>query len=217
MIKGIIFDADGTLLDSMGIWHELGGKYLKVEGIEPEDGLADILYPMTLAESAEYLRGKYRLDKSAEKITAELIAMIEDFYKNEVSAKRGAVAFIKKCGECGIKMSIATAGDKALLCAALERLMIRDYFSEILTCAETGTSKHEPDIYLKLAEKMGTAPSETAVFEDVLYAISAAKRAGFVTYAAEDEFSAKERTEIMEKADYYIKDFCGLSAEEDLI
>lgn len=96
MIKGIIFDVDGTLLDSMHIWGGLGKRYLSFVGIEAKPGLAKILFPMSLDDSSEYLKKEYNLPDSMERITEDTIKIFEDFYRYEAKPKEGAVEFIKQ-------------------------------------------------------------------------------------------------------------------------
>ncbi len=207
MIKGIIFDVDGTLLDSMHIWSELGKRYLSSIGIEAKPGLAKILFPMSLDESSEYLKNEYNLQDSVEQITKDTIKILNDFYRYEATPKPGALAFIKKMQSKNIPMAIATSGDRRILNTALARLGVADCFVGILTCSELKTNKRVPTIYLRAAEILGTVPNETAVFEDVLHAIKSARSAGFVTVAIEDQFSQSDCNEIKRTANFYLRDF----------
>ena len=207
MIKGTIFDVDGTLLDSMHIWGELGKRYLSSVGIEAKPGLAKILFPMSLHESSEYLKNEYNLPDSVEQITEDTIKILSDFYRYEAAPKPGALAFVKKMQSRNIPMAITTSGDRRILDAALERLGVSDCFTTILTCSDLKTTKREPAIYLRAAELLGTKPEETAVFEDVLHAIKAARSAGFITYAVEDISSMQDRKEIKRTADFSLQDF----------
>ena len=207
MIKGIIFDVDGTLLNSMHIWGELGKRYLSSVGIEARPGLGKILFPMSLDESSEYLKKEYNLPDSVEKILEDTIKILSDFYRNEAVPKEGAIDFIKRMQRRNIPMAIATSGDRRILDTALARLGITECFTGVLTCSELKTNKRVPAIYQHAAEIFGTAPEETAVFEDVLHAIQAAKSAGFITYAIEDKSSIQDRDGIKETADFYLQDF----------
>ena len=214
MIKGIIFDVDGTLLDSMHIWGEFGKRYLASVGIEAKPGLAKILFPMTLDESSKYLKKEYNLPDLTEKITEDTIKLLSDFYRYEVAPKPGALSFVKRMRSRNIPMAIATSGDRRILETALERLGINDCFSVILTCSELRTNKRVPHIYLRASELLGTKPEETAVFEDVLHAVKTAKAAGFVTYAIKDEASVVDCERIQEIADYYHTDFNSLNISQ---
>ena len=95
MIKGVIFDADGTLLDSMHIWKDLGIRYLLSLGIIPKDDLYEVLFPMTLEESSVYLKNKYNINKSANEIKKDILKIIYDFYYYEVDLKKGALSYLE--------------------------------------------------------------------------------------------------------------------------
>lgn len=209
MIKGIVFDADGTLLDSMFIWDELGERYLSSLGIKAKNGLGETLFPMTLKESSVYLKNEYSLSKTPLEIEEGILEILEDFYLNEVKLKNNAAQFLEKLSQKNIPMVIATSSDEKLLLGALERLGVEKYFKAILTCSELNTSKKEPFIYLEGAKILGTRAEETAVFEDVLFALETAKKAGFICVGVEDMSSIRDREKIIATADYYIKDFTG--------
>ncbi|MBR1485867.1 MAG: hypothetical protein IJ597_01250, partial [Synergistaceae bacterium] len=85
----IIFDADGTLLDSMYIWQELGGRYLRSLDIQPERDLAKILYPLSLEQGCEYLQKNYVPEKNLDEIRGGIVRIIQDFYIDEVEIKSG--------------------------------------------------------------------------------------------------------------------------------
>ena len=200
----IIFDADGTLLDSMYIWQELGGRYLRSLDIQPERDLAKILYPLSLEQGCNYLQANYVPEKSLDEIRDGIVRIIQDFYIDEVKLKNGAKNFLESMRKKNIPMVIATAGDRILLNAALERNGADKYFDAVFTCSELETTKHEPKIFLTCAEFLGLAPKNIAVFEDSLFAIETAKKAGFITFGVEDESNKFEREKIIEVADYYV-------------
>lgn len=206
MIKGAIFDVDGTLLDSMFIWDELGIRYLTSLGLVPEENLSEILFPMTLEESSRYLKEKYKITKSENEIRHEIVSILENFYKKEVELKPGVLSCLERVKEKHIPMVITTIGDVRLVKAAFSRLHIDSYFQEILTCEQYNTTKHEPLIYQKACESMHLSSREVVVFEDVLHAIQSAKEAGCYVVAVEDASSQKDKEQIIEIADEYITD-----------
>lgn len=208
-LKGAIFDADGTLLDSMHIWHELGTRFLEGLNITPEEGLSSRLYPMSLEQSSHYLKEHYGLSESEGEIQSVILGIIAGFYRDEVRLKSGVSDFVQAMKSRGIKTVIATAGDKELLSSALQRNGIAEYFDAIFTCAELLTTKHEPYIYMACAEYMGLEPGNVGVFEDALFALETAKRAGFVTFGVEDASAFHDRMRIKALADYYIESFTG--------
>ncbi len=202
-LLAIIFDADGTILDSMYIWRELGGRYLRSIDIEPERNLAEILYHLSLEQGCMYLKERYALEQTLPEIREGVVRIIQDFYIDEVELKDGIKNFLDSMLEKNIPMVIATSGDRTLLNAALERNGIAGYFNAIFTCSELETTKQEPKIYLECAKFFGLEPHNIAVFEDSLFALETAKAAGFITFGVEDDSNIEDRERIIEIADFY--------------
>ena len=203
-ISGAIFDMDGTILDSMKIWESVASDYIMSLGKTPIEGLREILWPMSLMQSAEYMRECYGLSLSPEEIMEGIDGIIEDFYENTAPAKPGALELLKLLDSNGVKMVLATATNRRMVEAALRRTGMLRYFSEILTCTEVGFSKENPEIFLQANERLKTPKDETYVFEDALFAIRTAKNAGFKVVAVSDESSKQCAEEIRALADIYV-------------
>ncbi|MBP1919375.1 HAD family hydrolase [Youngiibacter multivorans] len=204
-IKGVILDLDGTIIDSMGMWKNLGEKFLVGLGIRPEEGLSLILAPMGIGEACEYLRKKYALPMNDKEIYEGILSLIEEGYTRTLQLKPYAAEFLERLRAMGVKAVAATATDRALAEAALKRLGVIDLFSGLITEREAGATKKEPEIFLRALNILGTSIEETAVFEDALHALRTAKKAGFITVAVEDEASHGELKEIIRVADVYIE------------
>lgn len=207
MIRGVIFDVDGVLLNSMPVWENLGELYLSRLGIEAEKGLGDILFAMSLEEGADYLISHYGLDKTPEEIIKGLNREVQDFYENRVPLKEGIRQYLQEFRDRKIPMVIATSGDRRNAQAALERLKVFSYFQGIFTCSEIGSSKSQPDIYYAAALQIDTEPSDTWVFEDALHALRTAQKAGFKTVGVYDKASARDLSGIWNTADIYLPEF----------
>ena len=209
--QGAIFDADGTLLDSMKVWRNLGELYLRSRGIQPEEGLSTRLWPLSYDQGCRYIKSHYGLKESVSEIQSGISRMIEDFYVNRVKLKPGVKEFLEELRRREIHMVIATSGDRELLQSALALNEIAGYFDGIFTCSELGTDKHDSRIFLACAKSLGLEPQNIAVFEDVLYALETAKSAGFMTFGVYDASSINDTQRIIETADYYIEDFTLLN------
>lgn len=186
MIRGAIFDLDGTLLDSMPVWDTLASDYLRSLGTSPKPGLDEAVSRMSVEQAAEYIRGEYGLAETPEEIVRGVNGMLGDFYRQTAPLKPGVPGFLERLREGGAKMCVATATDRSLVEAALLRTGVREYFSEIFTCAGVGHGKDEPDIFRAALAHLGTPKSATVVFEDALHAVATAKRDGFVVAAVYD-------------------------------
>ena len=211
-IKGVIFDVDGVLLDSMGIWTDLGARYLVSIGKTPEEGLAEILFSMSMEQGAEYLREHYSIDLTAEKIGSGLQDMLRDFYYYEVQARPGAQQLMQAVSDAGIKITAATSSPREHIEKALERNGLLSYVDRVFTNAEIGKSKHSPDIYDAAADHMGTAPGETCVFEDSLYALRTAAAAGYHTVGVFDSKGESDQEGLRGSAEIYIHELCEITA-----
>jgi len=211
-IKGVIFDVDGVLLDSMGIWTDLGARYLVSIGKTPEEGLAEILFSMSMEQGAEYLREHYSIGLTAEEIGTGLQDMLRDFYYYEVQARPGAQQLLQAVSSAGIKITAATSSPREHIERALERNGLLSYVDRMFTNAEIGKSKHSPDIYDAAADHMGTAPGETCVFEDSLYALRTAAAAGYHTVGVFDSKGESDQEGLRGSAEIYIHELCEITA-----
>lgn len=203
-ISAAIFDIDGTLLDSSPVWENLGERFLRSRSVTPPDHISDILAPMTFDEGCAYLKEAGGLRESVSEIRSEVVALIADFYRSECRLKDGAAELVEKLGGRGVRLVLATAGDRELASAALEREGILRCFSGMFTCREYGP-KTEPQIFLAAAESVNTSPEDCAVFEDSLDAVVTAKKAGFVTVGVKDISESQKRL-LKSTADYYFDD-----------
>ena len=206
MIKGAIFDLDGTILDSMFIWDTIGEDYLRSLGKEPKENLAETFKAFTLRQAAAYYRNNYGVDLSAEKIVEDINNMVAEIYRTKVVLKPGVSDFLKRLQVSGVKMCVATVTDRSITEDVLTRLNVRNYFSEIFTCAEVGYNKETPEIYREALKQLGTAKTETVVFEDAFHALKTAKEDGFRVAAIYDSHEPNQN-EMKEISDYYITDF----------
>ena len=203
MKKAFIFDLDGTLLDSMGMWATFGSEYLKTKGISdiPEN-LREVLTPLSLLEAADYFRGQFGIPMSAMEICEEINAMLAHKYQHEIELKQDALEFLQVNADC--KMCIATATDRCLVEYALERLGIAPYFEFVITSAEVGNSKQNPDIFLQAASRLGVDVCDCIVFEDALHAMKSATAAGFYVVGIYEQEFETDLEEIKKTAHSFV-------------
>lgn len=206
-IKGVIFDLDGTLVDSMWLWKEIDIEYLGSRNIAFTKDLQESIEGMTFWETAVYIKNTFNIPDSLEEMTQEWIYMARGHYENNVFLKPGASNFLRHLKSKGIKMGIATSNSRELCDIVLNALDITDYFDHVTTGNDVTHGKPSPHIYLNTAEKININPKDCLVFEDVPMGILAGKRAGMKVCAVEDEFSKHLRETKMDIADFYINDF----------
>ncbi len=209
-IKGAIFDLDGTILDSMHIWSDIGLLFLKNKGVKAPEGIEDEFVKMSMVQAAEYYIKNIDPTATVTDIVNEVNSLVQDFYFNEVIKKDGIEEFLEFLKSKDVKMCIATATDKHLVEKALERNGIREYFSEIFTCSSVGAGKDTPVIYDVSLEHLGTPKEHTFVFEDALYAIETAKKAGYNIVGINDVSEKADPSEVKKLCDYYINNYSDI-------
>lgn len=206
MLKGAIFDFDGTLVDSMFIWETFGEDYLRSLGKEPEENLRKTFATFTLEQAAEYYRQHYGVTLSVEEIISNVNEVVLQSYRTKVKLKSGVADLLGKLKNQGVNMCVATVTDRFIVEEVLQRLGVRKYFSEIFTCSEVGCSKESPQIYNTALEHLKTDKKETIVFEDSFYALTTAKNDGFIVAGVFDKHE-KNQVQMKANADYYISDY----------
>lgn len=208
--KAVIFDLDGTVVDSMWMWRSIDMEYLGYFGIAMPEDLQKSISGKSFSETAAYFKETFDIPDSVEEIKITWNAMAMYKYTHEVPLKTGMLEFLKRLKENGIRTGIATSNSLELVRAVLESLSVEEYFDEVHTACEVAKGKPAPDIYLFVAERLGVKPEDCLVFEDITEGILAGKAAGMEVCAVEDEFSAGVREEKQRLADYYITDYTEL-------
>lgn len=206
-IKAVIFDLDGTLVDSMWIWKSIDIEYLERKGYELPVDLQKSIEGMSFTETAQYFKTTFNLSDTVDEIKDEWYDMAKDYYAHRIPLKEGAYAFLELLKEKGIKLGVATSNSKDLAMLSLKNHKIDSFFETIRTSCEVDRGKPHPDVYLQAAEDLEVKPEECLAFEDTYAGALAAKRAGMRVVGVEDAISLPYKAEILEIAEAYIKDY----------
>lgn len=207
-VDAVIFDLDGTLLDSLSAWEHSGTNFLRSQGITPPEGLDEQLSQMSLLDGARLVKEMFALPQEPEEILRLTLEPIRRHYVEDIPAKPGVPQTLRRLKEQGVKLCVATASDGAFARAALQRLGLLDLFDFVLTCDEVGVGKREPLVYEEALRRLGTEKARTLVAEDAPYALQTAHRAGFVTAAVADPHTSSEGVrQMLGQADFYVADY----------
>lgn len=206
-ISTVIFDLDGTLVDSMWMWGAIDTEYLGRFGIEKPEHLQADIGGMSFGETAAYFKETFHIPDSIEQIKDDWNRMAWDKYLHEVPLKSGAGAFLETCQAKGIKLGIATSNSRQLVENVISAHGLHAHFDSIMTACEVEKGKPAPDIYLAVAEELNVEPERCLVFEDIVPGIMAGKNAGMKVCAVYDEHSVGQDREKSRLADYYIHDY----------
>ena len=208
--KAILFDLDGTLVDSMWMWGQIDIEFLGRFGYECPEDLQKTIEGMSFSETAVYFKDRFDLPMTLDEIKECWIDMSIEKYRHEVPLKDGALEFLKYCKANGSKTAIATSNGREIVDALIDSLQIGSFLQEIITACEVNAGKPEPDIYLEAARRLSVPASDCLVFEDIPAGILAGKRAGMTVIAVEDAWSGNQDDEIRSLSDGYIQSFYEL-------
>ncbi len=206
-IEAVIFDLDGSLVDSTWMWKEIDVEYLGRFGMKPPEDLHSRIGGKNFSETAFFFKETFDLPDEVERIKADWNRMAWDKYSNEVMLKDGALCFLNICMEKNIKLGIATSNSRELVENLIAVHGIGNYFDSIMTGTDGLKGKPAPDIYLAVAGELNVTPEHCLVFEDIVHGIMAGKAAGMKVCAVYDEASVMQDEEKRELADYYIHDY----------
>ncbi len=206
-MKAAIFDLDGTILDSMPVWRDLGNRLCRALGFEPPENLYATVKSMTLDESADYLIKLSGYKTTKEEMAQMHYKLIKDFYENEVQLKPRVKEYLALLKEKNIPMCVATETDSTLAQKALERTGVAEYFQFCLSSKDIGKGKHFPDLYEMAAKKMGYEKEDVVIYEDACYAVRTAKKAGFEVHCIHDDSQKHDTEELKMLADHFFEDY----------
>lgn len=212
-IQAVIFDLDGTLVDSMWIWTAIDREFLKSVDRKLPNDLQQCIEGKSFYETAQYFKQRFELTQSIETIMDTWNEMAYEKYANEVTLKPHVREFLNYLKQHQIKIGIATSNSRILTEAVLEKKGVQDYFDVILTGCEVGAGKPAPDVYLNTAKKLQVLPENCLVFEDLAQGIMAGKNAGMHVCAVSDAYSEYQLSEKRKLADYFIEDYRQLYEE----
>jgi len=202
-----IFDLDGTLIESMGVWEKIDINFLAERGLSVPENYIEKITPMSFTEAARYTKNLFGLNESQTDIIGQWNRMAVHEYRNNIRLKNNAAEYLKELKCRNVKLGVATALPPALYEPCLDSNGIYDLFDAICSTGQVQQGKEFPDIFLFAAEKLKTLPEACIVFEDILPAVLSAKNAGMTVYGVFDKYSEDVKSEIMDIADGYIYDF----------
>ncbi len=209
-IKAVIFDLDGSLVDSMWMWRDIDIEYLGKFGIPLPENLQREIEGMSFSETAVYFKEHFNIPDSIEQMKEDWNRMAWDKYLHEVPLKEGVADFLSGCRDRGILLGIATSNSRELVENIADVHGFHNTFQCIMTGCDVAHGKPFPDIYLAVAEQLSVKPENCLVFEDIIPGIQAGKSAGMRVCAVDDDYSIADKAEKEALADYYIMDFRGL-------
>lgn len=210
---GVIFDCDGTLIDSMDAWRDLEGELGRRAGVELTSEDRQTLCTLNIPESAQYFHDRFGLGASGDEVVGMMDEIMLDFYGNRAVARPGALAFIDGLARHGVVMSVASSSPKPYLEAGLACAGIAPYLEAVVSVEDVHSSKRNPKVYDHTRDLMGTSTALTWGFEDAIYAVRTLARAGYGTVGVYDHDLSGTWGQLSAEADLAIRSFEDLDAE----
>ena len=206
----LIFDMDGVLTDSNGIWKDVDVAFLAKRGMEYTreyyEGVAHTVFPLAAVFTKEYCH----LEESTDEIMAEWMAMAGDVYATRVHLKPHVVDYLEQCRRRGERMIVLTSAVPDHCRSALSRWKLFPYFEQVFFAQEVGIDKRDPALYLEIARRMGERPENCTVYDDSLAACQSARAAGMTVVGVYDAFFDATEREMRTICDRFITDFAEL-------
>jgi len=203
----LIFDMDGTLIDSNGIWRDVDIAFLEKRNLpytkEYYEGVAHTIFPLAAVFTKEYCH----LEESCEEIMAEWMEMAGDMYATSVTVKPGVRAYLEKCRERGERMMVLTSSVPEHCRTALTHLRLMPFFERVIFAQELGLEKRNPECFCKAAQLAGVNPKDCIMFDDSVAACRGAKGAGMQVVGVYDEFFDMTWDEMQAVCDRCIRSF----------
>ena len=206
-IKGAIFDMDGTIVDSLMfwnyLWRRIGEKYMNDPEFKPSEDIDKELRTMVFVDGMAYFRERYGILEDGDEFFDFACSGIDDFYKNVVKVKKGAVELLQYLKNNGIRLCLASGTEMKTVLVALEHHNLKQYFDFVMSCADIGVGKDKPDIYINAMNALGFEKEEICVFEDSFVALETAKGVGFKTVGIFDKYNF-EQGRLRKASDIYV-------------
>jgi HAD superfamily hydrolase (TIGR01509 family) len=187
MIKAVIFDMDGVMIDSEPIWEKTEKILLKRRGINYEPAYREKIVGLNQRDSALLLKETFGLPESIEELIEERISILLDLYKKELKPIPGLTHLLEQLKGKGFLIALASSSPLRVINFVLDQFSLKGFFSAIVSGEMVGRGKPYPDIYLYVADKLRVTPNECIVIEDSINGVRAAKRAGMRCIAIPDK------------------------------
>lgn len=212
-MRAAIFDLDGTILDSMGVWEWVDEVFFRRRGMELPADYGDAVAGMNFYRTACYTVEHYGLPETPEALMAEWHELAFEAYRDQVRPKPCVPEYLRALKARGVKLALATASEERLYRAALARDGLMELFDAVALVDEVPRGKEFPDVYELAARRLGETAQDCVVFEDLPLAVRGAQKGGFYTVGVADAYARAQREELIRTADRFVEGFDVLLAE----
>lgn len=206
-MKAIVFDMDGTLLDSMPGWNAVNAQLIEEFDIPMAEVDYDVIITQGFEDLVRMLKENFDFETDVNVLYKRANSIMSRWYKEHSVTREGVLKTLNCFKEAGIPMGVATATSYELAVPALEKAGILEYFDLVYSSSTDGLPKNDKRYWEAVAKAMGQAPEDMALFDDALYALITAKAAGYTVVALEDEAYGQDIDQMKRRADDYLVGF----------
>lgn len=211
--RGVVFDCDGVLIDSMDAWHDAEKALADRAGVVLTEEQTQVIASLTIPEVGVYFHDNFALGESPQEVVDAIDAAMTDFYAHRSRARPGALEFMKSLCEQGVRCSVASTTPSAYLNAGLAHTGFAEYLDAIVSVDDVGISKREPAVYDRACQLMGVLPEHAWVIEDSLYALETLRKAGYRTVGLFDRDISGTFDQLKEAATIAVRSYEELDAQ----
>lgn len=208
MIRAVIFDMDGVMIDSEPLWEKTERILLSRKGIEYNPTYRDKIVGLNQNDSGNLLRETFNLLETVEEIITGRIEILLGLYEKELELVPGLLPLLKELRKSGFLLALASSSPFRVINFVLDRFSLREFFSVVVSGDTMPFGKPHPDIYLHTANNLGVEPRECVVIEDSINGVKSAKRAGMICIAVPDKRLERKEFQI---ADVVVDRLDGVS------
>lgn len=183
-IDAIIFDMDGVIIDSEGLWQQAEYEIFSSLGVKLSDDLCETTATMTTSAVTQFWFDRYPWNsKSLKEVEHTVIERVAQLIKKKGKAINGIQKFVTSVKNAGYKTGLATNSPSLLIPVVLEKLLLHRHFDAVSSAEHESEGKPDPAVYLSTAKKLGVNPKTCVAIEDSSSGLMAAKKAGMQTVA----------------------------------
>jgi len=203
----ILFDLDGTLIDSNGVWLDVDVKFLARRNKPITTEYTDFVSHSIFPTAAKFTKAYYSLPESEADIMEEWRELAQEAYQFHVPLKPGALEYLEQCQQNGEEMALFTASVPALGMSAIHRLGIDHYITTFIFAQEIGLEKRNPEAFHRVSQILHVSPKQCTMFDDAPHNCAAARSSGMKVFGVYDRFYESFQEQVRKNSDFYIKSF----------
>ncbi|PXY00763.1 hexitol phosphatase HxpB [Marinifilum breve] len=184
MIKAVIFDMDGLLIDSEPFWQESENLVFNSLGIKTNKEMFEIFMGKRIDEVVDAMWEIQNWNhKSKTEVVDSIVNHVIKLVKAKGKALTGVYNTLENLKQSSVKLGLASSSKMNIIEAVLDKLNIREYFEVVHSAEYEEYGKPHPQIFISTAKMLGVNPSECLVFEDSLNGVISALAANMKCFA----------------------------------